>query len=132
MQAISLYRQKSFWSRSNFAHIVHFDFPEKRLFNISDSLDVSQTFTSNTNLLYLGASLLIHLLHILQDQNLQSFSRRSICVATSERQTANVLLQVHYLKDPAPDYIKAAVHYVTEFHCGSLPGDILVFLTGRF
>ncbi|XP_065560398.1 probable ATP-dependent RNA helicase DHX35 isoform X2 [Artemia franciscana] len=40
-------------------------------------------------------------------------------------------VEIHYLKDPLPDYIKAAVETVVEIHKKEPPGDILVFLTGQ-
>lgn len=38
---------------------------------------------------------------------------------------------MHYLLDPAPDYVKAAVTAVCELHREDVPGDALVFLTGQ-
>ena len=40
-------------------------------------------------------------------------------------------LQVHYLESPASSYVKAAVQTVQDIHREGLPGDILVFLTGK-
>ena len=42
------------------------------------------------------------------------------------------LVQVHYLESPASSYVKAAVQTVQDIHREGLPGDILVFLTGKF
>lgn len=39
-------------------------------------------------------------------------------------------VQVHYLEEPAPDYVRAAVTAAAELHATGLPGDILIFLTG--
>ena len=39
-------------------------------------------------------------------------------------------MQVHYLEEPAPDYVRAAVTAAAELHATGLPGDILLFLTG--
>ena len=39
-------------------------------------------------------------------------------------------MQVHYLEEPAPDYVRAAVTAAAELHATGLPGDILIFLTG--
>lgn len=38
---------------------------------------------------------------------------------------------MHYLLEPAPDYVKAAVTTVCELHREDVPGDVLVFLTGQ-
>ena len=38
--------------------------------------------------------------------------------------------QVHYLEQPAADYVRAAVSAAADLHATGLPGDILVFLTG--
>jgi HrpA-like RNA helicase len=37
---------------------------------------------------------------------------------------------VHYLLQPTPDYLTAAVEAVVEIHREDVPGDVLVFLTG--
>ena len=37
---------------------------------------------------------------------------------------------MHYLQEPAPDYMRAAVTAAAELHGTGLPGDILIFLTG--
>ena len=39
--------------------------------------------------------------------------------------------QVHYLQEPAADYVRAAVSAAVDIHKVDLPGDILVFLTGQ-
>ena len=41
-----------------------------------------------------------------------------------------MLPQVHYLQQPAADYVKTAVWAATELHRSGIPGDILIFLTG--
>ncbi len=38
---------------------------------------------------------------------------------------------MHYLQQPAADYVKAAVWAAAELHRCGLPGDILIFLTGQ-
>ena len=38
---------------------------------------------------------------------------------------------IHYLRDPAPDYVRAAVDAAMEIHEREGPGDVLVFLTGE-
>jgi len=38
---------------------------------------------------------------------------------------------VHYLQEPAADYVRAAVSAAVDIHKVDLPGDILVFLTGQ-
>jgi ATP-dependent RNA helicase DDX35 len=38
---------------------------------------------------------------------------------------------VHYLASPAANYVRAAVETVIDIHKEDLPGDVLVFLTGR-
>ncbi|KAI8469268.1 MAG: P-loop containing nucleoside triphosphate hydrolase protein [Monoraphidium minutum] len=40
-------------------------------------------------------------------------------------------VQLHYLLEPAPDYVRAAVNTVCELHREDVPGDALVFLTGQ-
>ncbi|KAK9844106.1 hypothetical protein WJX81_004664 [Elliptochloris bilobata] len=40
-------------------------------------------------------------------------------------------VQVHYLEQPAPDYVRAAVTAAADLHATGLPGDILMFLTGQ-
>ncbi|GBF90487.1 pre-mRNA-splicing factor ATP-dependent RNA helicase-like [Raphidocelis subcapitata] len=40
-------------------------------------------------------------------------------------------VQIHYLLEPTPDYVRAAVTAVTELHREDVPGDVLVFLTGQ-
>eukprot|EP00877_Chromochloris_zofingiensis_P010555 jgi/Chrzof1/5753/Cz16g14170.t1 len=40
-------------------------------------------------------------------------------------------VQVHYLLEPCPDYIKAAVETVVDIHREDVPGDVLLFLTGQ-
>lgn len=40
-------------------------------------------------------------------------------------------VQVHYLQEPARDYVLTAVETVLSLHNEDLPGDILVFLTGQ-
>lgn len=40
-------------------------------------------------------------------------------------------IQIHYLLEPTPDYVTAAVTTVTELHREDVPGDVLVFLTGQ-
>jgi hypothetical protein len=44
---------------------------------------------------------------------------------------ADYHLQVHYLASPAANYVRAAVETVIDIHKEDLPGDVLVFLTGR-
>eukprot|EP00802_Teleaulax_amphioxeia_P007300 Tamp_07306.p2 GENE.Tamp_07306~~Tamp_07306.p2 ORF type:complete len:347 (+),score=96.63 Tamp_07306:94-1041(+) len=39
-------------------------------------------------------------------------------------------VDVHYLSDPAQDYLKACLETVLQIHMKEPPGDILVFLTG--
>ena len=39
-------------------------------------------------------------------------------------------MQVLYLQEPAPDYVRAAVTAAAELHATGLPGDVLIFLTG--
>jgi len=39
-------------------------------------------------------------------------------------------VDVYYLEDPAPDYVKASVNTVMKIHKKEAPGDILIFLTG--
>ena len=41
------------------------------------------------------------------------------------------MVQVHYLERPASSYVKAAVQTVQDIHREGLPGDVLVFLTGK-
>lgn len=43
----------------------------------------------------------------------------------------HVMSQVHYLLEPCPDYIKAAVETVVDIHREDVPGDVLLFLTGQ-
>ena len=38
---------------------------------------------------------------------------------------------IHYLEQPAPDYVQAAVEAALEIHRSEGPGDVLVFLTGE-
>ena len=40
-------------------------------------------------------------------------------------------VQVHYLEQPATDYLQAAVQAAVNIHREDLPGDILIFLTGQ-
>lgn len=40
-------------------------------------------------------------------------------------------VDIHYLADPAENYVERAVQTVFEINSGEPPGDILVFLTGR-
>jgi ATP-dependent RNA helicase DDX35 len=42
----------------------------------------------------------------------------------------NYSVDVHYLKDPCPDYVKCCFETVMKLHEIEPPGDILVFLTG--
>ena len=44
---------------------------------------------------------------------------------------SNYSVDVHYLEEPCPDYVKAAVDTVVKLHAVEPPGDILVFLTGE-
>ena len=44
---------------------------------------------------------------------------------------SNYSVDVHYLTDPCPDYVKASVETVMKLHAVEPPGDILVFLTGE-
>ncbi len=39
-------------------------------------------------------------------------------------------VQVHYLEQPAADYVRAAVSAAADLHATGLPGDTLIFLTG--
>jgi len=39
-------------------------------------------------------------------------------------------VDVFYLTDPCPDYVKACVDTVVKLHTVEPPGDVLVFLTG--
>ncbi|GMH34493.1 hypothetical protein BSKO_02327 [Bryopsis sp. KO-2023] len=41
-------------------------------------------------------------------------------------------VQVHYLEEPAPNYLKACVETVLEIHREGTPGDVLVFVTGQY
>ena len=43
---------------------------------------------------------------------------------------SNYSVDIHYLKDPCPDYVKCAVETCMKIHAVEPPGDILVFLTG--
>ncbi|PNW76512.1 hypothetical protein CHLRE_11g467654v5 [Chlamydomonas reinhardtii] len=54
---------------------------------------------------------------------------RTPAVVTVEGRTHPV--QVHYLQQPAADYVAAAVSAAVDIHCEDLPGDILIFLTGQ-
>ncbi|KAG2447032.1 hypothetical protein HYH02_008184 [Chlamydomonas schloesseri] len=54
---------------------------------------------------------------------------RTPAVVTVEGRTHPV--QVHYLQQPAADYVTAAVSAAVDIHCEDLPGDILIFLTGQ-
>ncbi len=38
---------------------------------------------------------------------------------------------MHYLERPCADYVRAAVQAAADIHREDIPGDILVFLTGR-
>lgn len=39
-------------------------------------------------------------------------------------------VDIYYLKDPCPDYVKACVETAVKVHQTELPGDIIIFLTG--
>ncbi|KAI0693872.1 P-loop containing nucleoside triphosphate hydrolase protein [Cytidiella melzeri] len=40
-------------------------------------------------------------------------------------------VEVAYLQDPSPDYVRKAAETVWQIHMQQTPGDVLVFLTGR-
>ncbi|XP_054282374.1 probable ATP-dependent RNA helicase DHX35 isoform X2 [Macrosteles quadrilineatus] len=40
-------------------------------------------------------------------------------------------VQIHYLKEPVPDYVRAAVDTVVKIHVSEAGGDVLCFLTGQ-
>ncbi|KAG2432191.1 hypothetical protein HXX76_009111 [Chlamydomonas incerta] len=54
---------------------------------------------------------------------------RTPAAVTVEGRTHPV--QVHYLQQPAADYVTAAVSAAVDIHCEDMPGDILIFLTGQ-
>ncbi|CAE8723843.1 unnamed protein product, partial [Polarella glacialis] len=54
---------------------------------------------------------------------------RDACLVTVEGRLHPV--QVHFMEEPANDYLEAAVNVVLAIHASQPEGDILVFLTGR-
>eukprot|EP00811_Abedinium_folium_P037070 NODE_971_length_2667_cov_8.349606.p1 GENE.NODE_971_length_2667_cov_8.349606~~NODE_971_length_2667_cov_8.349606.p1 ORF type:complete len:820 (+),score=264.57 NODE_971_length_2667_cov_8.349606:235-2460(+) len=56
------------------------------------------------------------------------FPRHDVCVVQVEGRPHDV--KIHYLEEPAADYLAVAVDTVMAIHGGEPEGDVLVFLTG--
>jgi len=54
---------------------------------------------------------------------------KDVCLSTIEGQLHTV--KIHYLEEPAGDYIESAVGTTLAIHEGQPEGDVLLFLTGR-
>lgn len=67
--------------------------------------------------------------HMAQFFTLPTQPRRPPALLSVEGRTHHV--EIHYLKQPASDYIKSAVEAAIELHLNEVPGDILIFLTGQ-
>jgi HrpA-like RNA helicase len=41
-------------------------------------------------------------------------------------------VEVFYVKEPQPDYVDAALRTFYQIHSDPMPGDVLIFLAGKY